>query len=850
MMADIFLKPFGRGQAREPEAAPRSTREASAAPVAGTSAVSSTRYTPLLRAIHWLVTILLVAQFALILCTSRLQSFEFANTALDWHRACGIVIMVLILVGAAARRGARSPQLETMTILQRYAAHFVHASLLGVTIALAGIGILMTGARGDTLSFFGLFDIPAVIGYDPDLSDTLLAVHGWLAVMLGGLVVLHIAAVGFHLQVQKRNTMRRMLPSFHRSVLVNHVPIWAQMLIGSGCLLALMIGVGAYAEHKTAEATRLNQALFNEIFVVSADITTLDKAYAEFMLNFGTVSRENLAEMISPLKDGAVSIKEKTDDSAARDQADAILKNLTLIEAEAGKGQEAVSALLSDTDQAIDDLTSGHMSFVFRQRLAVEGATTFGHDMILISVIPAVLLGLMVVVVLSRNLLRVIGTARSLASSIALGNLENDLRVEGKGEAAQLARDLLSMQTSLRDTISALKATAAALQQSEDRVLGIAESLPGFLFQCFITRSGGIGFRVICSNKFDFDSAAMTKVKNCGDLSLDIAMKDDRLGLEKAILDAHDGNRNWEHVFRVPTLDGSFRSVRATAVLAHGTGPEMLWNGIALDETDRLAAAAQNAQLQAKLQHAEKIESIGTLAGGMAHELNNLLQPMIMMTELVLMDLPEDSSHHAKLKRVVDAGSMAAEIVQRIVVFGRSQEVSQSVLDVAEVARDAVALIRTILPSSIKLEVDIDDCAGNIRGDKTQMTQILINLATNARDAIGGRTGTVWVSLSKSSTEVELPILGGGTLKPGTFVTISVKDTGSGMDEATVKKIFEPFFTTKGVGQGTGLGLSVTHGIVASHGGAIQVDSAPGKGTTFSIHLPIEEEATPLALAS
>ena len=145
------------------------------------------------------------------------------------------------------------------------------------------------------------------------------------------------------------------------------------------------------------------------------------------------------------------------------------------------------------------------------------------------------------------------------------------------------------------------------------------------------------------------------------------------------------------------------------------------------DLTEEIAV---NTRLQAKLRQAEKMEALGTLAGGVAHELNNLLQPVIMMTELTLSELPEQSPHHAQLQRVVDAGAKAAEIVQRILAFGRADEASQDPLDISSVVRDAVAFVRTILPSSIALHVDILDHAGTVRGDRTQLTQVLINLAT------------------------------------------------------------------------------------------------------------------------
>ncbi len=135
---------------------------------------------------------------------------------------------------------------------------------------------------------------------------------------------------------------------------------------------------------------------------------------------------------------------------------------------------------------------------------------------------------------------------------------------------------------------------------------------------------------------------------------------------------------------------------------------------------------------------------------------------------------------------------------------------------------------------------------GVVRGDKTQLTQVLLNLATNARDAIGANVGTVWVSLSKANVAGGEPSAV-GSLSPGAYAVLAVRDTGAGMDKATAERIFEPFFTTKGVGKGTGLGLSVTHGIIKGHGGAIQVDSAPGRGTSFSIYLPIAEAVRSVA---
>jgi PAS domain S-box-containing protein len=277
--------------------------------------------------------------------------------------------------------------------------------------------------------------------------------------------------------------------------------------------------------------------------------------------------------------------------------------------------------------------------------------------------------------------------------------------------------------------------------------------------------------------------------------------------------------------------DGRLFWVEISLRFAEITGRRVVL-AIARDVTDRR-------MIEAQLRQALKMEAIGTLAGGVAHELNNLLQPIIMMTELVLAELPCGSRQSHQLARVVDAGVKATEIVQRILAFGRADEVSHSLFDLGVAVRESISFIRTITPSTIAVRVDIADPVGTIRGDKTQLTQVMINLATNARDAIGANMGTFSVSLSKLSRDLALPGSDAGVLKRGEYAVLTVEDSGIGMDKETAARIFEPFFTTKPVGKGTGLGLSVTHGIITSHGGTIRVDSTAGQGTRFCIYLPL-----------
>jgi signal transduction histidine kinase len=244
--------------------------------------------------------------------------------------------------------------------------------------------------------------------------------------------------------------------------------------------------------------------------------------------------------------------------------------------------------------------------------------------------------------------------------------------------------------------------------------------------------------------------------------------------------------------------------------------------------------------IETQLRRALKLQAIGTLAGGVAHELNNLLQPILMMTELAMMDMPEGGEQAKRMERVLNAGVKASQIVRRILEFGRVDQEVHGTITLNKLIHEGVALIRAMLPSTIGITLDIADEACNVQGDATQITQLLINLATNARDAIGREVGDISITLSKARVGKETAVTGVGLLKAGEYAVLRVGDSGVGMDADTVERIFEPFFTTKVVGSGTGLGLSVVRGIVVRHKGALQVESAVGKGTACLVYLPIE----------
>ena len=252
----------------------------------------------------------------------------------------------------------------------------------------------------------------------------------------------------------------------------------------------------------------------------------------------------------------------------------------------------------------------------------------------------------------------------------------------------------------------------------------------------------------------------------------------------------------------------------------------------------RMAAETARAGLENKLRHVQKVEMIGTMAGGMAHEFNNLLVPIMMYTELALEDLPAGDAIRSDMQRVLAASQRAKSLVQKILTFGRQSPPEQyAKIDLVPIVADTLTLARSLFPATITFVENLELPDVPVIGDETQLHQLVMNLLTNASKAIGANSGRITVELRQCTLDTH-NCPPSTNLAPGSYTLLSVSDTGHGMDAATMAKIFEPFYTTRGVGEGTGLGLSVAHGIASSHGGEIAVQSTPGRGSTFSLYLP------------
>ncbi len=247
-------------------------------------------------------------------------------------------------------------------------------------------------------------------------------------------------------------------------------------------------------------------------------------------------------------------------------------------------------------------------------------------------------------------------------------------------------------------------------------------------------------------------------------------------------------------------------------------------------------------QIEARLQQAQKLEAIGTLAGGIAHDFNNILSNIIGYTELVLEDVDRNSSQYENLTEVLHAGNRAAELVKQILAFSRQNNRKRKPVQIDSIVKEALKLLRASLPSTIEIRENIETDAGIVLANPTQIHRVVMNLCTNALHAMHNRNDVLEITLTRTPPDADNGP-GHPDLKPGDYLRLVVADTGDGIPPEIRDRIFDPYFTTKDKDKGTGLWLSVVHGIVRGHGGQITVDSEIGMGTTFTVFLPLVEKS-------
>jgi PAS domain S-box-containing protein len=375
--------------------------------------------------------------------------------------------------------------------------------------------------------------------------------------------------------------------------------------------------------------------------------------------------------------------------------------------------------------------------------------------------------------------------------------------------------------------ISARMATEMALIESNERFRQLAESID----EVFWMQSTEDGAMLYVSPAYEKIWGRLCQsIYEKPESWADAIIPEDRERVLKAVAEREDRG-HYSETYRITRPDGQVRWIYDRAFpVKNAAGKIYRMVGITTDITERRT-------LELQFSHAQKMEAIGTLAGGIAHDFNNILGAITGYAELARLDAKEPGVQ-GSLDEIFSACKRAGDLVRQILAFSRQQEHKRIPLQLERVVHEAVKLLRAVLPSSLGFELKLDRKAPTVLADATQIHQIVMNLCTNAAQAMEGRANSrLSVELDRFTADEAFAKLHPGA-RAGVYACLTVSDTGQGMDRPTLERIYEPFFTTKAPGKGTGLGLAVVHGIVQRHDGLITVESMPGQGTIFRLYFP------------
>jgi PAS domain S-box-containing protein len=404
------------------------------------------------------------------------------------------------------------------------------------------------------------------------------------------------------------------------------------------------------------------------------------------------------------------------------------------------------------------------------------------------------------------------------------------------------------------ELISAQKRLAeseAALKQSEERYALAFEGAYDGLWDWDL-RGGKLFWSGRCMEMLGYpkDSHLTSQMQNY-DWWQGLVHPEDAPATLRTLQDCLSGNaRSFAMEYRLRRLDGSYCWVSDRgAVIRDANGRASRAAGSLTDISARKLAEQHRRMLEEQLQQTQKIEALGTLAGGIAHDINNTLIPIIGTVDMLLQDADKDGDLGESLQDVMSAAVKVKELVRQILSFSRHEGSERCAVNMGKEVGGTLRMLRAMVPATVSLDVyaRADNLTCNV--NQTQTHQVIMNLVSNAVGAIGPNRGAIRVTLDRIE-RVEATAIAGQAVQPGSYCRISVVDTGPGIPAEVKSRLFDPFFTTKPVGEGTGLGLSVVQAIVRDHGGFILVDNEPGEGARFDVHFPLVQEAAPVSAAA
>jgi PAS domain S-box-containing protein len=319
---------------------------------------------------------------------------------------------------------------------------------------------------------------------------------------------------------------------------------------------------------------------------------------------------------------------------------------------------------------------------------------------------------------------------------------------------------------------------------------------------------------------------------------LQLIHPDEREHERRKIKEAVANKSMYQSEFRIALRNGSVRWVATLAKILggeEGKSPRLL--GLMWDISKRKQADAERRQMEEQIRQSQKMEALGGLAGGIAHDFNNILTAINGNARLALHDLPNDDAIRTNLDEISRAAKRATDLVSRILAFSRNEEPALRPVDMRAVVEEAIRLLRATMPAMIEIRFDAPAAIPQVFADATQIHQVIMNLGSNARDAMSTRGGVLTIALGEVPLDGRLTMLA-PEIRGQACLCLTVEDTGVGITPENLDRIFEPFFTTKAPGHGTGMGLAMVHGIVRRHGGVILASSHLGRGTKFEMYFP------------
>lgn len=305
----------------------------------------------------------------------------------------------------------------------------------------------------------------------------------------------------------------------------------------------------------------------------------------------------------------------------------------------------------------------------------------------------------------------------------------------------------------------------------------------------------------------------------------------------------HDRNYIAEIEYRIINKDKSVRWVRDVAQIIEIQNKNVI-HGTIFDITEQKLAQETNEKLEERIRHSQKLEAIGNLAGGVAHDFNNILSIIMGYNEIAFRELSPDSKTSDKLKQINSACIRARDIIRQLLTFSKKVGPKRQPVNIRYIIQETISFLSSTLPPNIQIEFTCSEDNLMVFADSTQMHQVIMNLCVNASQAMEQTGGVIKLSSEKVTLNID-SAAAFSDISQGTYVKVNISDSGQGISRDIIERIFEPYFTTRGTGKGSGMGLAVVHGIIENHGGAITVTSEPGKGSCFTFVIPIFENAVP-----